>query len=98
MVEDDRNWEPDTGTVPTGWFRLVVRYLGTNGGVEIFIDGTQAGSFYTPRLRSANYFPENLGKLVFGRYKTDDGPYSSALIDEFIVYDEVLTPAQIATL
>ncbi len=98
MVEDDRNWEPDTGTVPTGWFRLVVRYLGTNGGVEIFIDGTQAGSYYTPRFPIANYYPENAGKLVFGRYQTDSGSYSSALIDEFIVYDEVLTASQIAIL
>ena len=96
MCEDDRNWEPVTGTVPTGWFRLVVRYLGTNGGVEIFIDGALEASYHTPRV-PRNY-PENAGRLVFGRYKTDDGSYSSALIDEFIVYDEVLTPAQIATL
>ena len=98
MVEDDRNWEPKTGAVPTGWFRLVVRYLGTNGGVDIFIDGAQAASFYRPRLFGANSYPENAGKLVFGRHKTDSGNYGSALIDEFIVYDEVLTPSQIATL
>ena len=92
MCEDDRNWEPTTGTVPTGWFRLVVRYLGTNSGVEIFIDGTLAGTYYTPRLLGANSYPENAGKLVFGRYKTDSGSYSSARIDEFIVYDDIRAP------
>ncbi len=98
MIEDDRNWEPTTGSVPTGWFRLAVRYLGTYSGVEIYIDGNLAGSYYNPRTFASDYYQPNEGKLVFGRYYTDDGSYSSALIDEFIVYDEVLIPSQIANL
>ncbi len=75
---------------------MVVRYLGTDSGVEIYIDGTLEGSYYSPRVPRS--YAVNVGKLVFGRYKTDYGSYSSALIDEFVVFDEVLTPSQIATL
>ncbi len=98
MLEGDRNWEPTTA-VPTSWFHLVVRFLGSDGGVEIYIDGELKETYYKPRLwDNPNLFPMNSGKLVFGRYNTNHGDYSSAVIDEFIVYDRILSPEEIADL
>ncbi len=98
-MEGDRNWEPTISSVPTGWFRLVVRYLGSDGGVEVYIDGELVEIWATPRKwDDPNLFPINAGKLIFGRYHSNYGDYGSALIDEFVVYDSILTPEQIATL
>ena len=99
MVEGDRNWEPQTSSISTGWFHVVVRYLGPDGGVEIYIDGVLQDSYYTPRKwDDPNFFPLNSGELVFGRYETESGDYGSAVIDEFVVFDSILTPEEIAAL
>ena len=80
--------------VLNGWTHIVLNYIGPNNGDGIkFYNGAEVMSATT---RSHNSFPAGDGRVVIGRYFTNqDMEYSSVQIDELIYFNNSLTNGEI---
>ena len=82
----------------TGWFHLVVVYLGPNNGqgLVVYINGTQERRKTTKHDDSRQ--PSN-GQLVIGK-KTTNGDYfySSVAVDELTLWNRQLTAQEVEDL
>jgi len=80
--------------LPTGWHHVAVTMDATNAIHELYIDGQSAAT-----NTSARYFPRDLGQttqhwLARSEYSAD--PYFNGGLDDFRIYDHVLTADEIA--
>ena len=76
---------------PTGWFHIVLNYIGPNDGegLRILIDGTEVGSATN---KDGGAYPAGDGRIVVGREYTDSGRrYASVRVDELIYFNASLT-------
>ena len=78
-----------------GWHHIAVTMDAENGVHELYIDGQSAATNTTAR-----YFPRDLGQttqhwLARSEYSAD--PYFGGAIDDFRIYDRVLTASEIAS-
>ena len=84
---------------PSGWFHLVLNFIGPNPGegIAIYHDGVLIDSSDFKHEYASD--PSD-GLLVIGKGKTGGGidDYSSVVADELRLYNRKLTPAEIATL
>ena len=83
---------------PSGWFHVVVNFLGPNDGegIRVYKDGADVGNETT--IYSKTY-TQGDGRLVVGRYYTDqDLHYAGAQVDELILFNQALSPEEIQIL
>ena len=83
---------------PTGWFHIVLNYLGPNEdeGIRGYFDGTEVALDITKYPYSYSTGP---GRIVVGKLYTDSNEkYGSVQIDDLIYFNKSLTRQQIETL
>ena len=86
------------GPRPSGWFKIVVNFIGPDNGegIRIYIDGDQIGS--DPKIYKHSV-PEGDGRVVIGRvYTSTEFRYSSQQMDELILFNHALTDDEIQRL
>ena len=82
-----------------GWFHIVVNFIGPTVTQEfkIYNDGEQVGG--NSSVERGLTQVEGDGRIVFGRFLTDTNErYASAHMDELLLFNRVLTEAEIAKL
>ena len=83
---------------PTGWFHIVLNYMGTgdNEGITLYMDRVEVSSDTTKY--AGPYLPGD-GRIVVGRVYTDsDQLYSSVQVDELLFFNRNLTLNEITSL
>jgi len=79
-------------TLPTGWHHVAVSIDGTTKVVTLYLDGEAVGSIVTDTL------PSDLGNTPnnwLGRSQYSADAYFSGTLDDFRIYDRVLSLAEI---
>ena len=80
---------------PTGWFHLVINYIGPadGQGITIYTNGVLDGS--DTEKYKYSWSPGD-GRVVIGRKFTDsDTAYASVEVDELTFWNRALTPQEI---
>ena len=90
--DEDQTTAPQA--LPTGWHHVAVTMDATNSVHELFLDGQSVAT-----NTAARYFPRDLGQttqhwLARSEYSAD--PYFGGGLDDFRIYDRVLTASEIA--
>ena len=83
---------------PTGWFHVVVNYIGpSNGdGIRSFYNGVEVASDTT---RHPYSLPAGDGRIVVGRFQTEvNDYYGNGQIDELLFFNQALTVKDIEEL
>ena len=82
-----------------GWFHIVVNFIGPSvtQGFRVYNDGVQVGG--NSRVERGLIHAEGDGRIMFGRFYTDvNERYASAHMDELLLFNQVLTEAEISKL
>ena len=85
--------------IPTGWFHLVLNFIGSNDGQEmvVYLDGEEVAR--VARKSTPGTAPQGDGRVVIGRLETDDdGYYGSIMIDELTLWNQALSLQDIQNL
>ena len=82
----------------SGWFHLLLNYIGPNNGqgIRIYYDGVEVGSADTKKRKTST---GGNGRIAIGRLYYDlDDVYDSVQVDELLFFNEALTEAEIKLL
>ena len=82
-----------------GWFHIVFNFIGPRQtqGIRIYNDVEQVGG--DTMTEDVVTHVEGDGRIVFGRFYTDvNERYDSAHMDELLLFNQVLTDAEISKL
>ena len=82
-----------------GWFHIVVNFIGPSvtQGFRVYNDGVQVGG--DSRVERGLTHTEGDGRIVFGRFYTNvNDRYGSAHMGELLLFNQVLTEAEISKL
>ena len=84
---------------PSGWFHIVLNYIGPKDGegIKIFIKGAQVAS---DTITSRGPYPTGDGRIVVGKKNTDEQNlfYASVQVDELRFFNRYLTQEEISVL
>ena len=85
----DGNFYAET-SIPTGWFHLVVNFIGPNNGqgIRVYHDGEEVRGTFGQKLEGSYTNSESrvkIGRLLY----TNEGFYSSVLVDELFFFNQV---------
>ena len=90
----------DQKSTPTGWFHVVMNYIGPNDGegIKLFLDGTEVASD-----RNLYKYSEpgsaGDGRIVLGRpFTNKDQNYTSVQVDEITYFNSSLSNGEIQLL
>ena len=84
------------GPKPSGWFHVVLNFIGPDDGIRIYHDGMEVGSDTNIRGN-----PKHNGdrRIVIGRYFAESaGTYSSIQVDELLFFNQMLIDPQVTML
>ena len=83
-------------TKPSGWFHVVLNFIGPNDGIRAYHDGVEVGSNTNIHGNSKHNGDR---RIVIGRYFVKSGvTYSSIQVDELLLFDQMLTDDEITML
>ena len=83
-------------TKPSGWFHVVLNFIGPNDGIRTFHNVEQVGSNTNIHENSKQNGDR---RIVIGRYFAESvGTYSSIQVDELLFFNQLLTDDEITML
>ena len=83
---------------PSGWYHLVINYIGENDGqgFQVYQNGALAANVTRLHAVHSGYLGD--GRIVIGRELTTGGFYSSVTVDELIFFEQMLSTQHITAL
>ena len=86
------------GSRPSGWFHLVVNYIGPEEGegIRVYYDGVLVGS---DTRKNVHTISEGNGQIAIGRfYNNNKWRDGSVVVDDLILFNQALTDDEIQRL
>ena len=84
---------------PSGWYHLVINYIGENDGQIFHVYQNSALMANATTLQAVHYgYRLGEGRIVIGQHFTRSYHHSSAIVDELILFEQMLSTQQMTTL